>query len=538
MIKLLIVDDEYIVLDGLKFIVDKYVSDVEVIGTAQSGREAIEKAIELKPDIIFMDIRMPGIQGIDAVRQIKERVNNICFVIISAYEHFNYAKEAVNLGAYEYLLKPINRNKVIDVLNKLKREILAKREAMQREIILMEKINKIIPHMEGQLIYSLLFGSTELKDIEFYEELFGMNINHGYAIVGKVMDTENQDKEGNLKKSILKQEFYEYFSSELKNVVSCLIGSPLIDRIVAYIPIDKGQDKYDVRNNALSITKKITDKINKKVQLNYKIGIGKKYDIDNFTKSYNEAQAALSIPSKETIVHFEDMAPTFNNNYFNSIVIEKKLSQKILTGDIDGSKEVFEDIFNSMILLYNKDLVKMKSKLVELLAILLRDIPYNYEENDFTMQNFLMHIFKIESIEELKLCFISFLNSFIQGMILSKKREMDGLIAKALNYITENYGKDIGLDDVAKEINMSYHYFSKFFKDSVGQSFVDYITKVRIDKSKEFLKDNEMSIKEICYKIGYNDPNYFSRIFKKITGITPSEYRINYKKILACPKGG
>ncbi|SHK36827.1 response regulator [Paramaledivibacter caminithermalis] len=529
MIKLLIVDDEYIVLEGIKFIVDKYVSDVEVIGTAQTGREAIEKAMEFKPDIIFMDIRMPGIHGIEAVRQIKERINNIYVVIISAYEHFSYAKEAVNLGVCEYLLKPISKNKVIDVLNKLKREILDKRKAMQREIVLMERINKIIPHMENQLIYSLLFGSMELKDIEFYEEIFEMKINHGYVMIGKIIETENQNKEGSLKNSILKQEFYELFSSQLKDMVPCLIGASLIDRIVAYIPIDKEKDSYDARNNAIYIAERISEKIYEKIKISYKIGLGKDYDIEDFTKSYNEAQASLLIPSEEIITHFEDIAPMFKNNYSYPVVMEKRLSHNILIGDVDGSKEIFEDIFNSIILLYGRDIVKVKSKLVELFSVLMREIPYNYEENDFMTQNFLMNIFKIKNIEELRLCFIDFLNSFIRAIALSREKEMDGLITKAVDYIKENYAKDISLDDVAREINMSYHYFSKFFKDSLGRSFIDYLTQLRIDKSKEFLNDRSMSIKEISYKIGYNDPNYFSRIFKKITGITPSEYRINNK---------
>ena len=114
MIKLLIADDEYLVLDSLKMIISKNLDEVEIVGTAGSGREAIEKALVLKPDVIFMDIHMPGIDGMEAIRQIKAANSNALFVIITAYEFFDYAKEAINMGVSEYLLKPVSKNKVIE----------------------------------------------------------------------------------------------------------------------------------------------------------------------------------------------------------------------------------------------------------------------------------------------------------------------------------------------------------------------------------------------------------------------------------------
>lgn len=114
--KLLIADDEYLVIDSLKYMVERFVDNVEVVGTAKSGREAIEKAMEFKPEIVFMDIHMPGIDGIEAIKQIKTINRDTVFVIITAYEYFNYAKEAINLGVHDYLLKPINRSKVVETL--------------------------------------------------------------------------------------------------------------------------------------------------------------------------------------------------------------------------------------------------------------------------------------------------------------------------------------------------------------------------------------------------------------------------------------
>lgn len=171
MIKLLIADDEQIVIESLKFIVEKYIDGVEVVATAASGREAIEKTLNLKPDVVFMDIHMPGINGMDAIRHIKSIHQDVVFVIITAYEYFQYAKDAVNLGVFDYLLKPLNKNKIINVLQDISNKVEAKREALQKEMILRERINKIIPHMEEQFIYAQLFHSDITKDLDFYQEI-------------------------------------------------------------------------------------------------------------------------------------------------------------------------------------------------------------------------------------------------------------------------------------------------------------------------------------------------------------------------------
>jgi two-component system response regulator YesN len=285
MMKLLIADDEYLVIDSLKYIVERFVRNVDVVGTAKSGREAIEKAMELKPDIVFMDIHMPGIDGIEAIKQIKAINSDIVFVIITAYEYFNYAKEAINLGVRDYLLKPINRGKVTETLESICEEIATKRESVQREIILKEKINKVIPHLEGQFIYSQLFDGNASKDAAFYEEVFGMKISNGYVMMAIVEDSENPGSQESIRISLDKQKFYNIFGYELKNLCQCLIGPPLLDKLVAYIPAEESVDAYEIRNMSISIASRLVEKINRNVDIKYRIGIGRSYNINNFSKS-------------------------------------------------------------------------------------------------------------------------------------------------------------------------------------------------------------------------------------------------------------
>ena len=527
MIKLLIADDEPIVIESIQFIIDKFIDDVVVVGAASSGREAIEKALYLKPDVILMDIRMPGINGIEAIRQIKQTNQDIYFVIVTAHEYFEYAKDAVNLGVHEYLIKPLNKNKLIDTLKELTQVIANKRQAIQREVLLKERINMIIPHMEGQFIYSQLFNGRVIKDLDFYEDIFNINIKYGYVLMAIVEELEGEVKEEHLKNSIHKQKFYEVFSQELKSMTACLIGPPLLDRLVSYIPANADMDVYEIRNNSIAIATKLVDRINKRVNIDFKIGLGKSHNIENFSKSCDEAYMAASVGETEIVTHFEDIQLNRKKDPTYPLNNEKILNQRILRGDIDGALEVFEEIFRWLTINYKEDIDKIKTKLIELLIVVRRTIPYDMEEIDITDEVYLTYLFKVKDTNELKISFINYFMSMVNNFQKYREKELSGLITEALIYINNNFHKDISLDGVAKEINMSYHYFSKFFKDSVGKNFIDYLTDLRVEKSKDLLKDSSMSIKSICYNVGYSDPNYFSKIFKKSTGITPTEYRIN-----------
>ncbi len=524
MIKLLIVDDEQIVIDSMKYIVDNYIDDAIIVGSAKSGREAIEKAVELKPDAILIDIRMPGINGIEAIQQIQSENNNVIFVIISAHEYFDYAKDAINLGVFEYLLKPLNKEKVINTINKIIKKVSLKKEELRKEMLLKEKINKIIPYMEGQFVYSQLTNGRMMQDISFYEEIFGTKLEYGYIMVAVINDVEGLTKEENLRYSILKQKFYDTFSMELKKECACLVGPPLLDRIAAYITVPDHLNKYKNRNHAIHIAKKVAERLGN-MKLPFKIGVGGSYHIESLSKSYNEAIMAATVSNVERIIHFEDIVLSSDKLDSYSTNKEQVLIDNILSGNITGTLETLNEIFWWFTTNYKDDIDKIKSKLIEILIVLRRAIPYEIEGNNISIQHFIINLLKINNTSELKISYIDYLKRFIAILEESRMNELNGLILEAIDFINHHYESNITLDDVAKEINMSYHYFSKFFKDSTGKNFVDYLTDLRIEKSKELLKNPANSIKEICYRVGYSDPNYFSKIFKKIIGMTPTEYR-------------
>ncbi len=523
MIKLLIVDDEYIVIESIRFIIEKHIPDVEIVGTARSGREAIEKALSLKPDIILMDIHIPGINGIEAIRHIKASNHDAIFVIISAYEYFQYAKEAVKLGVQEYLLKPLNKNKLIKIIHEICEIIETRREAVKREMILMEKINIIIPHMEGQFISSQLFNDCTQDNLPFYEEIFGMDLGSGYVMMALVDSTAGNSREEGLQNSLMKQQLFDLFTMQLKNLGPCLIGPPLLDRIVAYIPVDKVADS-EIKNKAADLAKTVVVKLNQKIHISYKIGIGRAYPIEHLARSYQEAYRAASAYHKDKVAHFEDMAPSLQIHYPSDG--ERILLERILQGDVKEALEAFYDIFQGHICC-GENFQMTKLKLIELFMLIQRVIPLEMNEGENPEIDYLFQLLEARDSSSLQLIYVNYLKNLLMRLQETKNKNLNGLILDAIAYIEENYRENISLDDVAKKINMSYHHFSRFFKESTGKNFIDYLTELRIDRARETLKDKTFNIKEICYEVGYTDPNYFSKIFKKSTGLTPTEYRNN-----------
>ena len=143
-------------------------------------------------------------------------------------------------------------------------------------------------------------------------------------------------------------------------------------------------------------------------------------------------------------------------------------------------------------------------------------------------KDYLSAVMGTEDFEELRLWFLERMTAVCTSIRNRKEEQSESAVTRAQNYIQENFGKDISLDDVSKEVNISPYYFSKLFKEESGENFIEYLTRIRMERAKEMLKNPELSIKEVGMRSGYGDPNYFSRIFKKQTDMTPLEYRERY----------
>ena len=524
MYKLLVVDDEQIVIDAVKFIVNKNFNNVDVIGSAKNGREAIEKASKLNPDIVFMDIRMPGINGIDAIKEIKERNSRIQFVILSAYEQFEFAKEAVNLGVKEYILKPINRYKLIDTLNNILNELSEKEKKRKRELENIEKLQSILPILESGFIYSILMDKEFGEEVKRYRDLFDLGEDGGYIMIIEFGEGEKAVSLTNkIGSSVKSQKFYPNIRDMLKYRCKCLIGPTIINRIIVFVATKENEDEYKQRLNAIEMAEDIVKKAMKSTDVEFFIGIGGYSQIEYLHNSYEQALKALRDNCGEHVVHIMDVREVKDISLDKYNERCNKLLNSIELANEDKALLLLNKIFDSI---SNLIPINRKSKMIELIVLIYQK-AYNMNipaDIYIDYSSYLQEIINLDE-EKIQRWAINKIKHIIKMVEEYKQNKVSKLIMDAKEYIDKYYSKEITLEEVSKVISISPQYFSRLFKEETGYNFIEYLTNIRIDNSKSLIRQSNKTIKEICYEVGYNDPNYFSRLFKKIVGISPTEYQ-------------
>jgi len=529
MYKILIADDEQIVLDSMEFIIKRNIPEAVLAGTARSGREVIEKAELIRPDIIIMDIKMPGINGIEAIREIKSRFSDISFIIMTAYEQFEFAKEAINLDVQEYLLKPVNKNKLIDTIKNTIRQLDANKEKRSIELKLKERLGNITTVLENGFISAMIFFDDYSKELNNYRDIFEINEEYGYMVTIEFGDTVNSGYIGNkIGLSIKIQSFYSKFRDLMKSKFKCFIGPNLLNRIIIFVPTNFKGDEYKNRIEAISFGNYIIDILSENIEDNFFVGIGRIYNgMGNMILSYEESVRAIRYCSEKCVIHIMDVPLERNVDTNYPVLKEKLLLEKASTGDTDICLKSFYDIFDWLSNEYENSVSDIKKKLIEVVVLLHRYIwDYKIDGAESGIKfSYLEEFLAIDDISELRLWCIERIKLITCAIKNNNNKELSGIVIKAKNYIDANYNREITLNEISKEVNITPSYFSKLFRNETKENFIDYLTFVRIQKAKEFLQEDKLSIKEICYKIGYGDPNYLSRIFKKIIGLTPTEYK-------------
>lgn len=514
MFNILVTDDEQIVIDSLSFIINKNFPDSAKIFTALSGTEAIEIVMKENIDILFMDINMPGLSGLETASVITKLKPNIVFVILSAFDRFQYAQEAINLGAYKYITKPVNRNVVIetirgamDLVDKNKGKLSADKELQQ-------KLDLVSPMIENDFIYACIFNNDKSIDLKAYMDYFNIsesawvfacfefphiNSENQYSMYMKIHELMNQDQR-------------------------CLVSSFMMNRIVVFFPIMSINPDYEELKEQL---KKLYTNLSFNISNGIRTGVSSiTSDKTQLQNSYNEALSVLNKVDSAGGILFagtdaiEDKKAKVASSEFKTQIINK-----LTVGDSSGVK-TFLELYTSDLLSAGFSLDIIKNKFFELMATAkntAKEVVREFESETF--DNAFATLSSENDILRLK--------DFTQKMLfeccfaISTKttQKNNPSIQKVCDYVDTHLQEDISLEQMADYINVSSFYLSKLFKEEKGVTFINFISDKRLEKARQMLEETELSIKEITAEVGYNDQNYFSRIFKNKYGVSPKEYR-------------
>lgn len=528
MYKILLADDEGIVIDSLKFIIEKEFGDTCRIEYAKTGRSVIELAETYRPDIAIMDIQMPGINGIEAMKEIRENNSNVIFIVMSAYDKFDYAKEAIRLGVLEYIMKPMEKTRIIAALRAAMAQIDRERKKRSNDLLVREKLETVVPILESGFIYNVLLQEHFTEDIEHYRTILELSQDHAYMLAVVCGD----DQDGNHMTNAVGSSVRAWqYAKELREALKegfpgCMVGAVMSNKMAVLVPSEEKEIGYNERIRLIEKSRELVRDLRKKTDISFRIGIGSLKELRDVRESYQEGLEAL-IRSTGSVAHADDMPIHCEYEADYPVHLEKRLFEEVENGEVSQAMATAGEFFQWMAESEAHGLMDIRLKVLEFvmwaehLAYEAGGMVYRFTAR----REYLPSVMNTEDLNFLRSWFVDKVGE-AAGNVLRKSAEKSvSLVDSAKEYINANFSRDISLDDVSRTVNISPYYFSKIFKDETGEGFVEYLTRIRMDRAKTLLETTEYSMKEICMMVGYADPNYFSRSFKKNVGLTPTEYK-------------
>ncbi|MBS4218394.1 response regulator [Bacillus sp. FJAT-49711] len=503
--RLLIVDDEQIVREGLQAILLKSFPDME-IEEAKNGKMALEKAESFIPDLVLMDIKMPGMSGLETIQKINEINPTIKFIMITAYAEFEYAKSAMKLGVKDYLLKPSKASEVIQTVSKVINEINEEKKSRQESILQQNALKKVLTIVETDVVTQLLFDHVHEIHLDELVGLLHTPMTSEKFVMSILLPHDSESLYAEIKKRVRK-------------VGSAWVGT-LYGRQIPIIVFRQHHESF--RSQAITLAREILSVANSEDRSGWFVGIGNVCDsLDKIRQSYQESLIATrdsSLPVKYLFYSDIPLAGSRIDGYHPK-KIENKLFDQIRNGHwTDITKDVSELIG----FFENKDvsLIETQQRVLELLWIISRVLNEIGVEPDTPLYSF-----QIKDFRQLRTETNHLLNQMWQSYTDYQNRVEDDTIKQIRHYIIEHSHKEISLDRISQKFELSPIYISKLFKEQLGVNYIAFLTECRLEKAKKLMLDPEKSLKEITFDVGYQDPNYFSKVFKKMYGESPTEYR-------------
>lgn len=520
MLKMIIVDDEYLVRQLLKNCIDWNSLGVEILGEASNAQEGIDLAEKVMPDIIFTDIYMPFMDGIEFSRIILDKYPFMKIVVLTGHEEFEYAKRSVKVGVSDFLLKPINDKEIEKTVLKLKEEIKSEKDHTNEYNRLKKQLADNLPHLKEKFFNELLNNSITLEEIKNNLSYFDIKMENDFYQIS-VVEVTHKDKS-------------KKHSAEDR----LILGMHAMDIVAeqfkeddAYIFYDNSQ-KIVILNNSPTIDiadrcERLKTILTNRFNCYVCVGIGNDYSkISDIRISYHEACDALNykiVVGKNEIISYNDINFNKKQSYFQNEHAEM-LGFYLKSGLKDKANELIDEIYSDIV---NIDSIRViAANIISIILNVITELDINITDMFKQGASPYDAIFKIDTLPEMK----AHLNSLVQitsGTINKiNTSRVSKVVKQVQEYIQENYIKtDLSQSNTAKVFYLNPSYLSRIFKKEIGQSFVEYLTKIRMEKAIEYLKETDMKAYQISEKIGIADPNYFCICFKKYSGMSVSDFK-------------
>lgn len=527
MIKLLLVDDEKTTRDGLLEYIPWKELGIDAVKAAEDGIKALELAMEFNPHIILTDVRMPKMNGIELAEQIKVQLPQCKVIFLSGYTDKEYLKSAIRLQAMNYIEKPVNIDEVKEVITKTVSLCRMEEEKKQNEIGLANKINESLPILKEKLCLELTvpnFNSASIQEkfdflgIPIREQCFCTSVIINLDIDASESISIPQDQRDSLIK--VTEQIFE------NEKVHCLCAVKEPGLLVIHILGDTVKSRAFLEN----LLGKVKSEIEQISGIGQKLFIAAGSVVNSVHGIHTAYQRAAITLQKQfflghgNIVFFEeDNSPVFDfgkhniQDFLDLLIAEKKNEAEIYIKKIVSELKLCTNTLVDNIKNYFFNMLTGLSKIAD-------DRNIVIVESEHKKEYFWDIISKAKSIYEIEAYLLEKLNIFFGA--LAEKEQSNSIVYSVIKYVRNNYkDPNLSIKTIASYAFVTPNYLSLVFKKGTGKTINQFITETRIEKAKELLKDRRIKLYEIASLVGFSDANYFAKIFKKVEGMNPSDYR-------------
>lgn len=531
-LKIAIADDEAMVCIVIQNSINFEELGFDLVGVAHDGFSLLNIISEENPDIVITDISMPGLNGLDLIKEVRQKQIECKIIIISGYSQFEYTREAIKYKVDDYLLKPINEQELNDILFKLRNTILTEKKNHNMLSEVFENHNKNKESLRKLFLSRVLSEYAIPRDLSVISDEYGISFSGNYfqGLVVKLDHLESPiDTEGGFESLQLK--IVRIFTQILSQYCHEILY--YMDNSILYLVVNYDSDHRRVISDSYKSffehAKNIVDLF---VGMKISLGIGDSYpNVSDIQKSLQEGMHAMyhrTILGVDRIFLYSQLSHQVD--YFSTEEkknLFKRLEKNFESIDIEDYQKCISTIF-SPVVPNPLELVEMSFE-IKSLFFAVNDRLENEIANK-ECENIKLHqgILNSVSITQLRKHMSESISNIMIKQLDEIKKKNAKPVREAIRFIKEHYHEHLDLERVSEAILFNPVYISNIFKKETGDNFVDYVNKYRVEVAKELLRTTKDNISSIANAVGFNDAKYFSKIFRKYVGLKPSEYRNIY----------
>ncbi|MFC5651069.1 response regulator [Paenibacillus solisilvae] len=533
MYRVIIVDDEAVIRQGIKKIIQRFAPAWEVVGEAEDGVSGLQQIFRLQPDLVILDFRMPSLNGLECCERIAAQSPRIHRLILTAYQDFQLAKQAIQHGVLGFLNKPLDRGELLDTLGKAAALVDREREELAQLSSLRQTIRQAAP-LAQQLYYQHCLFGHDMNDLEQFIVDTGYRLpidpdSDQVVVLAVSPDWIERDSFTAFDIELFMYALTKFVQEWYADQPQCFILQDHAGQIIVILsyPADRSE-------GATEQTAEQADKLRADIVACFKrtvtVGMSRIYPFADTPKAYQEA--SLSVTYRFVRGGDQVLSPA-------KLQVEQHLPVRLLEQMevslaflMHGSEEAAYDALDQVTSSGHIGPAQLKRIIVHyMLRLAVQMKQMDLDINETSGKSLQMWLSELEGtathaslISKIRIMIHELCQSILQERSMLDLRT----VGKAKQYVRDYLSDGVSLQTVADHMGMNASYFSRWFKYSTNRNFVDFLKECRIEKAKELLKQGAYGLQEISTRIGYADVKHFYRVFKELTGYTPSEYKKHF----------